>query len=277
MSTQMFLDFKQAIISNHNEILNNLELKYSHRISELLIQKRLIAQQLQTTFMQQLDNINQLINNSQHKQPLTEDIIPPNIIIQHQQYNDEMTEDEHEPIINNQNHIEHVRVMNINHNHTVPHLEQYTFSDDNSDHENNSQPKMQIKTEIDRKYNFNNYNIHNGTNINQYSFIKCEQCNYKTDSKTRMEIHSRIHLKDKPFKCNVCFKSYTTRGALAVHKRIHSGILPFKCKVCNKSFNQIPHLRYHLLSHTNEKPWKCKNCNQSFKMKQLLKNHIKRV
>eukprot|EP01084_Bolivina_argentea_P097468 175212_1 len=409
MSTQIFLNFKQTIISNHDKILDNLDLKYCQRISELLTQKRSIAQQIQKSFIHQLDTINQLITNSQNQHQSKESQDPSidtnNIITtQEQQSNDDQIEDSQQPIIEHENHIEETynSTTNLQHNYTnndivinkndiqtyfsnkitindsefmsdnandtnneyifsdssqnnshnqtiKPEIDikfeanhenhvdiievqnsttnsqdNYTdnnvndivinnneiqthfsnkipinnnesitdtndsssvhglyvnnneciFSDDNS--QNNSQRTI-IKPEIDRKLEVNNdpY-ILTPNHIDPSLLIKCPQCEYKTDSKIRMEIHSRIHLTDKPFKCDTCLKTYTAKGALEVHKRTHSGAYPFKCKLCYKQFNQIPHLRYHLLSHTNEKPFICNNCKQTFKTKKSLENHIKK-
>ena len=64
----------------------------------------------------------------------------------------------------------------------------------------------------------------------------CGVCQKTFPSKTRLEIHERIHSGDKPFMCTVCGKAFSQSRSIAKHMRTHSGVKPFKCTVCGKAF-----------------------------------------
>ncbi len=87
-----------------------------------------------------------------------------------------------------------------------------------------------------------------------YRKHKCETCNKQFPSPSLLNIHNRIHSKEKPFACYQCPKSFSQTGSLIIQKRIHSGEKPYQCDICPNKFSQLQHLTRHKLIHTGEKP-----------------------
>ncbi len=65
---------------------------------------------------------------------------------------------------------------------------------------------------------------------------KCETCTKRFKYATHLNIHTRIHLKQKPLACDQCQMSFSTKGNLTTHKRHHTGVKPFHCDICLKNF-----------------------------------------
>lgn len=83
--------------------------------------------------------------------------------------------------------------------------------------------------------------------------------------------------KVKRFLCSICQKSFTTAQSLEVHTRIHTGERPFRCEQCGKRFTQSSHLKSHY--HSIHKPTQthtCSVCNRNFSSLSTLKAHINR-
>uniref|UniRef100_A0A3B5MHJ9 C2H2-type domain-containing protein n=1 Tax=Xiphophorus couchianus TaxID=32473 RepID=A0A3B5MHJ9_9TELE len=58
----------------------------------------------------------------------------------------------------------------------------------------------------------------------------------------------------KSYKCSECGKSFRHRSVLELHMRIHSKDKPYQCKVCGKGFRFSSYLQQHLIIHTGKKP-----------------------
>lgn len=78
----------------------------------------------------------------------------------------------------------------------------------------------------------------------------------------------------RPFKCPDCSKCFRHRSVLELHKRIHSKEKTHQCIVCGKSFNTSKSLEQHVTFH-HKKPYKCTDCGKEFAFLQTLKNHEK--
>lgn len=130
---------------------------------------------------------------------------------------------------------------------------------------------------------------------------KCCECGKVFRHRSVLELHMRIHSKDRPYQCKVCKKSFRFSSYLQQHMIIHTGKKPYKCPDCGKEFgflqNMKTHqklhqekpfrcsscrkgysdeiqLQQHMLSHNGEKPHKCHLCDKSFGLAYLLRDHM---
>ncbi|KAI3360452.1 hypothetical protein L3Q82_002343 [Scortum barcoo] len=137
-----------------------------------------------------------------------------------------------------------------------------------------------------------------GLSIKSY---KCSECGKTFRHRSVLELHMRIHSKDKPYQCKVCGKGFRFSSYLQQHLIIHTGKKPYKCPDCGKDFaflqNMKTHqklhqekpfrctscrkgysdetqLQHHMLSHNGDKPHKCELCDKSFGLAYLLRDHM---
>ncbi|XP_040899741.1 uncharacterized protein zgc:66448 isoform X2 [Toxotes jaculatrix] len=137
-----------------------------------------------------------------------------------------------------------------------------------------------------------------GISIKSY---KCSECGKTFRHRSVLELHMRIHSKDKPYQCKVCGKGFRFSSYLQQHLIIHTGKKPYKCPDCGKDFaflqNMKTHqklhqekpfrctscrkgysdetqLQHHMLSHNGDKPHKCDLCDKSFGLAYLLRDHM---
>ncbi|XP_008284106.1 zinc finger protein 208-like [Stegastes partitus] len=137
-------------------------------------------------------------------------------------------------------------------------------------------------------------------NISVKSY-KCSECGKTFRHRSVLELHMRIHSKDKPYQCKVCNKGFRFSSYLQQHLIIHTGKKPYKCPDCGKDFAFLQNMRthqklhqekpfrctscrkgysdetqlqHHMLSHNGDKPHKCDLCDKSFGLAYLLRDHM---
>uniref|UniRef100_A0A8C6T5A4 C2H2-type domain-containing protein n=1 Tax=Neogobius melanostomus TaxID=47308 RepID=A0A8C6T5A4_9GOBI len=105
---------------------------------------------------------------------------------------------------------------------------------------------------------------------------QCNVCNKRFHTKYALQIHIRVHTKEKPYSCSICYKSFSTSSSLVRHKRTHTGEKPYHCTVCMKSFSDKSSLEVHRKRHTGERPFSCPMCEKQFILKSNLEEHKRR-
>lgn len=130
---------------------------------------------------------------------------------------------------------------------------------------------------------------------------KCSECGKSFRFRSVLELHMRMHSKDKPYQCKDCGKAFRFSSYLQQHLIIHTGKRPHKCPDCGKDFAFLQNMRthqrlhqekpfrctscrkgysdeaqlqQHMLSHNGDKPHKCNLCSKSFGLAYLLRDHM---
>ncbi|CAG00062.1 unnamed protein product [Tetraodon nigroviridis] len=130
---------------------------------------------------------------------------------------------------------------------------------------------------------------------------KCSECGKSFRFRSVLELHMRMHSKDKPYQCQDCGKAFRFSSYLQQHLIIHTGKRPHKCPDCGKDFAFLQNMRthqrlhqekpfrctscrkgysdqaqlqQHMLSHNGDKPHKCDLCSKSFGLAYLLRDHM---
>ncbi|XP_062255726.1 uncharacterized protein zgc:66448 [Platichthys flesus] len=102
---------------------------------------------------------------------------------------------------------------------------------------------------------------------------KCPECGKAFRHRSVLELHMRIHTKDKPYQCKVCGKSFRFSSYLQQHVIIHTGQKPYKCPDCGKDFAFLQNMRTHQKLH-QEKPFRCTNCRKGYSDETQLQQHM---
>jgi general transcription factor IIIA len=102
---------------------------------------------------------------------------------------------------------------------------------------------------------------------------KCETCKKRFPSPSQLNIHKRIHSKQKPFACDQCQKTFSQKQNFLKHKRVHTGEKPYPCDLCPMKFTQLSSLKSHKRIHTGEKPFSCDICPKKFTQSSDLTRH----
>merc|ERR1719427_2591445 len=106
-----------------------------------------------------------------------------------------------------------------------------------------------------------------------HKLCTCDQCGYRTASKSDLKRHKLIHSGEKPHKCDQCDCSTATKTNITMHKRIHSGEKFYVCDQCSFSTVCKSRLTRHKMIHSGEKPHKCDQCSYSTIEKSYLTKH----
>ncbi|KAH9515123.1 hypothetical protein Btru_019273 [Bulinus truncatus] len=116
--------------------------------------------------------------------------------------------------------------------------------------------------------------------------FKCEQCEYKTDTYHKMNIHKEIHTNVKPYTCDICNKGFRQASQMKNHQVIHAnreeksgnkGWFSSKpCDICDRVFANSKCLKKHKEAvHSSHKPFECMYCNHTTARKAMMELHIR--
>lgn len=103
--------------------------------------------------------------------------------------------------------------------------------------------------------------------------FKCPDCEKSFRHRSVLELHKRIHFKDKQYKCKVCDKSFSKSNYLQQHLIIHTGKRPYKCPDCGKDFAFLHSMKTHQKLH-REKPFRCSSCRKGYSDEAQLQRHM---
>lgn len=121
----------------------------------------------------------------------------------------------------------------------------------------------------------NSRRIHvNRTHFN--GSFPCEECGKILGSMLSLRTHSYLH-REKQFKCEVCGLMAMTKSRLEIHMRVHTQKRDYKCPHCPKSFYVNTVLTLHLRSHSGEKPYVCHVCQAAYSHRILYVKHMKKL
>ena len=79
----------------------------------------------------------------------------------------------------------------------------------------------------------------------------------------------------KKRQCAVCWKVFASNSSLQVHMRVHTKEKPYVCHLCGNSFTQKSSLNTHLILHSGEKNFHCSFCGKQFALKIYKTTHEK--
>ncbi|KAF5282407.1 hypothetical protein FQR65_LT14301 [Abscondita terminalis] len=87
---------------------------------------------------------------------------------------------------------------------------------------------------------------HSANNKSGEKNFQCNVCNKKYSSKSVLNKHKKIHIKDNSYKCNKCDSRFLSNGDLENHLKLHSGYRPFCCQLCANTFREEKNLKTHM-------------------------------
>jgi len=108
--------------------------------------------------------------------------------------------------------------------------------------------------------------------------LKCDQCEFKATSTSKLKNHIMLHIDERPVECPHCDKSFRNNPQLTEHVNIlHSKNQPFSCLDCGLSFYSNAQLSKHTQTKHSNQIFSCQLCEKTFMSPQGLKSHVRNV
>lgn len=117
--------------------------------------------------------------------------------------------------------------------------------------------------------------VHAGDELKRF---ECKLCLRKFPNKTKLNRHSAIHSKDRPYVCELCSSAFKLREGLSKHMKRHNGTYakPHQCSVCSLKFDSRDRLSIHMMGHDGIKPHACQYCDRAYTLKSDLVKHLQK-
>lgn len=104
--------------------------------------------------------------------------------------------------------------------------------------------------------------------------LKCNKCDYNSNSRRQFSQHLKQHLITQKFICDHCGLTFTLKPQLRDHLKKHMALSKkFTCVDCEKAFSRKRDLKSHMKSHKER--FECNICKTKFSQKNILAHHLK--
>ena len=108
--------------------------------------------------------------------------------------------------------------------------------------------------------------------------LKCDQCDFRTTTTSKLKTHLMVHLDERPFKCPDCDKSFRNKVQFSEHSNnVHKQEQKHSCSECCVSFSTSSQLSKHQKAKHSNKKFQCHHCDKTFPSSSSLKAHFNRV
>ncbi|KAJ8945359.1 hypothetical protein NQ314_009260 [Rhamnusium bicolor] len=104
--------------------------------------------------------------------------------------------------------------------------------------------------------------------------LKCRFCTKIYSNHDDLALHSKVHSKDRHYLCHLCDFKVNSKFRIQRHIRGHSG---YKCQVCNKTFKRGTSALKHSYTHSGEKPYQCEICGKHLANAKSLFTHLNTI
>ena len=103
----------------------------------------------------------------------------------------------------------------------------------------------------------------------------CRFCPKVFTKKGEVDIHERIHTKEKPYICDDCGRRFSSSHQLNLHRTLHTGEIKYKCRYCEKRFRLPGNREGHERAIHKSKQFICpKKCGKVFIRTIQLTKHL---
>ena len=90
-------------------------------------------------------------------------------------------------------------------------------------------------------------NVHVRRTHKNSTFFECEQCGFKTNTKTKLKRHTKFKHDNETFSCDMCSQELSSKSALNSHiKSVHMKT-KYPCLQCDHQASSNGNLKAHIL------------------------------